>query len=427
MPKAPLPLKRRPRRGGRLLLLVLAVALLHVWLIDDIALSLPQPDAPPPPMEVAFVRELAPSVPPPAPAAPPPPPAPPPVAHVPQPVAEAASAPKLEPEPEPEQAPPQPPETENPSPQEAATVAEAASAASAPEDAAAAPALPPDVTQAAEAASAPVAVAEAAASAPEFPAVAEAAPSQPAEAASTPADLPPAQAVPPVAEAASAPHQGWPPSTQLEYELSGWYRGEVHGSARVQWLLQDKHYQVHLDVVVGPTFAPLMRRRMSSDGEIGARGLLPRRYDEETRLGFLSPRRASVRFEPDAIVLSGGTRRVPLLGVQDSVSQFVQMTWLFTLRPGLLQPGGTLELPLALPRRIDPWIYDVLGEERIETPVGTLPAVHLKPRREPWGDVMTAEAWFAPTLQYLPVRLLIRQSADVWVDLRLKRLPLQAR
>jgi hypothetical protein len=232
----------------------------------------------------------------------------------------------------------------------------------------------------------------------------------------------------PVDPSAADPLRDWPPSTQLEYTLTGWYRGDVYGSARVQWLRQDRRYQVHLDVVIGPGFAPLMSRRMSSDGEVGPLGLAPRRYDEETRLGFLSPRRSTVRFEPEAVVLASGARRVPMPGAQDSASQFVQLTWMFTLQPALLQAGRTVELPLALPRRFEMWTYDVLGEEVIDTPLGRLAAVHVKPRREAVpGEVMTAEAWFAPSLQYLPVRLLIRQAADVWADLRLNRLPLQGR
>jgi hypothetical protein len=416
---------RRPRRRLRLALLALAVLLLHVWLINDIAVSLPQPDAPPPRMEVAFVRELAPTVPlaPAPPAPPPPPPAPPPKPEAPQPAAKPASAPQPEPAPEPE------PEV----------VAEAPEAASAPQDAASEPMPPPEEAPAvAEAASEPASAAS------DVPAVAEASADAASEAlaaadaasAAAPASAAPplpapamAQAVPPAFESdALSPFRDWPPSTQLDYQLTGWYRGDVHGSARVQWLRQDKRYQVHLEVVVGPRFAPLMTRRMSSDGELGTRGLMPRRYDEETRLGFLTPRRSTVRFEPEAIVLSGGSRRVPMLGVQDTASQFVQMTWMFTLRPELLRRGNVVELPLALPRRLDLWTYDVLGEEQIDTPLGPLRAVHVKPRREPVaGDVMTAEAWFAPTLQYLPVRLLIRQSADVWADLKLKSLPLQSR
>ncbi|WP_028996384.1 DUF3108 domain-containing protein [Azohydromonas australica] len=417
------PQKRRPRRRLRLALLALAVLLLHVWLINDIAVSLPQPDAPPPRMEVAFVRELVPTLP--LAPAPPPPPAPPPKREAPPPAAKPASAPQPEPPPAPE------PEPE--------VVAEAPEAVSAPQDAASEPS-PQETPVVAEAASEPASTASDVPALAEAPADAASQAQATADAASAAAPAnaaapapPPAsamaQAVPPGIESdALSPFRDWPPSTQLDYQLTGWYRGDVHGSARVQWLRQDRRYQVHLEVVVGPRFAPLMTRRMSSDGELGKRGLVPQRYDEETRLGFLTPRRSTVRFESEAIVLSGGSRRVPVLGVQDSASQFVQMTWMFTLHPELLRRGNVVELPLALPRRLDLWTYDVLGEEQIDTPLGPLQAVHVKPRREPVaGDVMTAEVWFAPTLQYLPVRLLIRQSADVWADLKLKSLPLQSR
>jgi hypothetical protein len=113
--------------------------------------------------------------------------------------------------------------------------------------------------------------------------------------------------------------------------------------------------------------------------------------------------------------------------VQDSASQFVHLTWLFTLRPELLQPGRSIELPLALPRVVEPWTYDVLASETLDTPAGPVPALHVKPRREsrPGGD-LTAEMWVAPSLQYLPVRLLIRQDAETYIDLLIERLPEQA-
>jgi hypothetical protein len=42
----------------------------------------------------------------------------------------------------------------------------------------------------------------------------------------------------------------------------------VHGEAQVEWLREGTRYQVHMDVSVGPSFAPLMSRRVSSEGEI---------------------------------------------------------------------------------------------------------------------------------------------------------------
>jgi hypothetical protein len=114
--------------------------------------------------------------------------------------------------------------------------------------------------------------------------------------------------------------------------------------------------------------------------------------------------------------------------VQDTASQFVQLTWLFTTQPQLLRVGNSVELPLALPRRMDRWVYDVVAEERLWTPVGELDTFHLKPRRaaeRPRGE-LSAEVWFAPRLQYLPVRIRIQQDVETFVDLMMDAAPLQA-
>lgn len=242
----------------------------------------------------------------------------------------------------------------------------------------------------------------------------------------------------PASQAASAagpppPHEPsppfeWPASTRLSYALTGRYRDEMAGSAQVEWVRVGTHYQVHLDVVIGPTFAPLLERRMSSDGELTAEGLAPRRYDEETRSVFSSTRRASILFEPGGVVVLPSGRMPGLWpGAQDQASQFVQLTWLFATNPQLLRPGNSVSIALALPRRVDRWDYDVVGEETLATQVGEIRTLHLKPRRvaRPGGD-RTADIWFAPQLQYLPVRILIRQGDGVYVDLLIRRLPQQA-
>jgi len=277
-------------------------------------------------------------------------------------------------------------------------------------------------------------------------AVLEPEPPKPVEVPAEPLAVPPLAAVPSasaafaeaataaVAEvAASAPAAAlaafeWPPSTRLSYVLTGNYRGEVNGSARVQWVRQGSRYQVHLDIMIGPGFAPLISRRMTSDGELSEQGLVPGRYDEATRLPFQQPRRATVVFTPELVTLANGSQQQSLPGVQDTASQFVQLTWLFTTQPELLRKGNTVTMALALPRRVDRWVYDVLGQERLATPVGELDTFHLKPRlgeRRP-GNELSAEVWFAPTLQYLPVRIRIQQDADTFIDLLIASAPLQA-
>ena len=157
----------------------------------------------------------------------------------------------------------------------------ASEAASAPEPATSAPVAAGEPVAVAESASA---VAEAAS------AVAEAASNAPAEAAQ-PADS-----------------FAWPASTRIRYTLTGQFRGEVHGSAEVQWLRQGERYQVHLEAVIGPKFAPLGSRRMSTEGRTTAQGLQPERYEQETRRLLSEPQLLRMAFDAQSITLANGTR-----------------------------------------------------------------------------------------------------------------------
>lgn len=237
----------------------------------------------------------------------------------------------------------------------------------------------------------------------------------------------PASAAEPAQSAASAPVPfEWPASTRLSYVLTGNYRGEINGNAQVEWIRQGSHYQVNLDVAVGPSFMPLIARHMTSDGELGEQGLRPLRYDEDTKVLFRERRRVSVLFQGAQVVLANGRRENAAPGTQDSASQFVQLTWLFLTRRVQPEPGRVIALPLALPRRLYGWRYEVMGEETLDTPMGPVQTWHLKPQQEAGGGDLTAEVWIAPQLQYLPVRLRIQQDAQTFVDLMLKAPPQQA-
>ena len=208
----------------------------------------------------------------------------------------------------------------------------------------------------------------------------------------------------------------------MNYRLSGNYRGPIEGDAQVEWLREGSRYQVRMSTSIGP----VLSRNITSEGELTETGLAPRRFDGEPKVLFRAPRRWSLRFGPERILLADG-REIPTLpGAQDEASQFVQLTWLFTTQPERLKVGQSIEIPLAVTRSLDRWIYDVVGEDLLQFPFGEVATFHVKPRREASGGDLTAEIWFAPTLQYLPVRILIRQQQESWVDLTLERPPLQA-
>ena len=96
------------------------------------------------------------------------------------------------------------------------------------------------------------------------------------------------------------------------------------------------------------------------------------------------------------------------------------------ITPEMLTPGGTVDIPLALPRRMSVWTYDVRDAEVLYTPFGAIDAVPLQPRRESRKkDELSAQVWFAPSLRYLPVRIRIQQdtNTDTYVDLMIERRP----
>jgi len=217
----------------------------------------------------------------------------------------------------------------------------------------------------------------------------------------------------------------WPPSTRLTYTLKGLYRdGPLYGKAAVEWRRVGVHYQVQFDIHVSPFFD----QHMFSDGQITDQGLSPQHYDESFEVPLVAPRVRSIEFYDDEVKLANGNRVIKLPQTQDGASQFVQFVWMFTARPELLRPGNVVDLPLALNNNLRRWHYQVVGVETLELDFGQLDAVHLKPvldgPRRP--NEYPFEIWTAPSLQYLPVRILVPIDDKNFADLSLDALPLQA-
>lgn len=208
---------------------------------------------------------------------------------------------------------------------------------------------------------------------------------------------------------------GWPADTRLSYRLTGFYRGDLYGSARVQWQREQGRYQVRVDL----SMALVIRVSMISQGELGEAGLLPRAYEEQVPTGL---RRLAI--DSGRVTLHDGSQLPQPPGVQDTASQFVELSHRFASGRETLEVGSQVSIWLARPFGVDLWTYDVLKLETLQTPeMGPVQAFHLRPRpiARPRG-VIAAELWFAPSLQYLPVRVRIALGADNFVDLMVERI-----
>jgi hypothetical protein len=193
----------------------------------------------------------------------------------------------------------------------------------------------------------------------------------------------------------------WPTDTRLNYRVGGYYRGQLYGSAKVEWLREEARYQTRIEIDLG-----LVGLVMTSQGGVSQQGLTPFAYEE-----VRARKRRSVLLQ-DKVVLDDG-RQVPRPeGVQDSASQFVDLSHRFATGQVPLVIGNSDSFWMARPGGVDYWTYDIVGTDMLQLPkLGTVEAFRLKPRpiENARGNI-TAEFWIAPTLQYLPVRIVITQG-----------------
>ena len=183
----------------------------------------------------------------------------------------------------------------------------------------------------------------------------------------------------------------------------------------MQWQREGERYQARIEIDV-TLLASLV---LTSQGEVTPQGLFPRAYEELRRSG---PRAA--KLGDSSVVLNDG-RSVPRpQGVQDTASQFVELGHRFATGQDTLEVGRSVSLWLARPGGVDLWTYDIVGQETLQSPgLGGIEAFHLKPRQiaNPRGNI-TAEIWFAPSLQYLPVRIRVAMGDATYVDLMVDKI-----
>ena len=203
----------------------------------------------------------------------------------------------------------------------------------------------------------------------------------------------------------------WPQDVRIRYQLQGQFRGgPLFGSARVQWQRAGSQYQtlVELQLPLGNTLI------YTSQGVVTAEGLVPQAYEEAR-----GSRRRQTRMTDREVILQDGRTLPRPAGLQDLASQFIELG--HRLRTGQFPAavGSSVTLPLARPGGIDTWTYDLTAYDTVRAPrLGDLATLRLTPRPQaPARGPVTAEFWFAPGLQHLPVRIRMSLGEEASVDL----------
>lgn len=221
----------------------------------------------------------------------------------------------------------------------------------------------------------------------------------PAEDGAPPAPVTDAAATPATAaDVASAATQGgeafqmpsryrvtMPPAVTLDYEVRG--PSGPAGEARLQWDTDGVEYRMTLDGILGA---------IESEGGSDDAGIAPQRASY--RIGAGS---AQVSFERErrAIVFgSVGRSAQDRPGSQDGATVLMQLAGIGLADPDQLQDAVDIYVGRADKAAVER--FQVLGRERIDTPLGPIDTLHLAR-----AGRLPLEIWLAPERGWLPVQL----------------------
>ncbi|MCC7546246.1 MAG: DUF3108 domain-containing protein [Burkholderiales bacterium] len=171
------------------------------------------------------------------------------------------------------------------------------------------------------------------------------------------------------------------------------------GEGRDVFEHEDGRYRVRSESkTVGLASIYRLDVKRESRGRIAADGLRPEVFEEirngkpKRRVDFDWSKRQATLFD----------------GERTKVVDLPDHTWdstSFGYNFAFAQPGpSNFPVNLTDGRRISDYRYAVLGQERLETPIGTLETLHVKKVQEP-GDKRGLEVWLAREHHNLPVRI----------------------
>lgn len=221
-----------------------------------------------------------------------------------------------------------------------------------------------------------------------------------------PADTSPADGAPatdgtaqPAAPAAEV--RSLPSRIAITYTLIKGEQGLVVGRITHRWEAADGQYTVTSLAQATGIFALFVPGTLIqvSRGSLTPAGLRPDLF--WIQRGQSGNRTESAGFDWATATLrlgkAGEDKTVTLAaGTQDVLSVLYQLA--------LTAPhDAVLELPVTNGRKFDRYRYRVVGEEPLDTPLGTLTTEHLEKVREPGEDGL--ELWLARDYHYLPVKL----------------------
>ncbi|MGR3909085.1 DUF3108 domain-containing protein [Burkholderia sp. SR8] len=201
-----------------------------------------------------------------------------------------------------------------------------------------------------------------------------------------------------------------PPSGDLQYDT--FYNGMQNMIGTIHWRTDGHAYDLSVSMPV-PFVGPFTYR---SEGRIDAFGVAPDRYVEKR--GKRPEDIAIFNREIRQVVFTRTPNNAPLPdGVQDRFSMLMQLSGLVRGNPSAYKPGVTQQFFVIDNNSGETWPITVIGDEDVQTQAGIVRARHFMrlPRRE--GDTRRIDMWLAPSLGWLPARLVQSEPNGAQIEL----------
>jgi hypothetical protein len=203
-----------------------------------------------------------------------------------------------------------------------------------------------------------------------------------------------------------------PPSSLLNYRLTGASKGlTYHATGELRWQFNETAYATSLSV---RAFL-LGTRHWRSVGQVNATGLAPTRFSDSWR----NERATHFDRDNNRVVFSNNAPVAVLEpGAQDQVSLYVQLAAAMAGEPQRFQPGTRLQIQTATIRDALPWLLTMEAAETLKLDAQTLLTAKwvCQPRNRFDAKV---EFWMAEKYGWMPVRIRITQINGDFIDMTL--------
>lgn len=216
--------------------------------------------------------------------------------------------------------------------------------------------------------------------------------------------------------AASAPHAASgvkfsvPPSSDMQYDT--FYNGVRNQPGTIHWTSDGQHYEmiVSMPVPFVGTFS------YSSHGRVDAFGLAPDQYiekrgrrTEDVTIFNRTDKQIAFTRTPTTLALPDGA--------QDRFSMVMQLASLVRGDPDAYKPGVTRQFYVADNDSGEIWPIETIGDETVRTAQGFIDARHFMRLPRHAGDTRRIDVWLAPSLGWLPARLVQTEPNGTQIEL----------